>query len=128
MIAAHKAWTRNWRARQEPRTGSVLKDLLLLTMFQQLGPPLKDFPAFKIVPQARNQASVQNMSNISNSDLLPILLSLHSLHQSNSNWSRQDTSEYVSSSPRSTCLSLSEPSGGQAGAHTHVNAHSCLPG
>lgn len=49
------------RARPEAGVGTMVKDLLLTTSFYRAGPLLKDSAAFKQVPQARDQVSVQNV-------------------------------------------------------------------
>lgn len=49
------------RARPEAGIGTIFKDLLLPTSFYQPGPLLKDSVAFKLVPRARDQVSVQNV-------------------------------------------------------------------
>lgn len=49
------------RARPEAGVGTMVKDLLLPTSFCRPGPFLTDSAAFKLVPQARDQVSVQNV-------------------------------------------------------------------
>lgn len=48
------------RARPEAGIGTIFEDLLLPTSFYRPG-PLKDSMAFKLVPQARDKVSVQNV-------------------------------------------------------------------